>query len=151
MTSRFSPRAAARRTATLAAALAGVLAAAPARAGSPVEGLWLTAEGDGLVEIRPCGAQICGFLVDHARLKADPAARDMMNTDPAMRARPMMDMLLLEHFSGGPQAWGGGRIYDPQNGKTYTGDLRLLDTARLKVTGCLVRPLCGSQVWRRAR
>ena len=46
--------------------------------------------------------------------------------------------------------WSGGRIYNPDNGKTYVGDLRLLDPTRLKVTGCLVRPLCGSQVWRRA-
>lgn len=102
------------------------------------------------MEIRPCGPALCGFLVDHARLKADPAAKDKMNADPAMRVRPMMDMLLLADFTGGPQAWSGGRIYNPENGKTYVGDLRLLDAGRLKVTGCLVRPLCGSQVWKRA-
>ena len=135
--------------AILAAATVGAWET-PSLAGSPLEGLWRTAEGDGLIEVRPCGADVCGFLVDHSRLKADPGAKDMMNPDPAMRARPMMDMLLLAHFSGGPRVWSGGRIYNPDNGKTYVGDLRLLDPTRLKVTGCLVRPLCGSQVWRRA-
>ena len=80
--------------AILAAATVGAWET-PSLAGSPLEGLWRTAEGDGLIEVRPCGADVCGFLVDHSRLKADPAAKDMMNPDPAMRARPMMDMLLL--------------------------------------------------------
>ena len=136
--------------ATLALAL-GMAVVRPAHAASPVEGYWRTAEGDGLVQIRPCGAQICGYLVDHDKLRVDPAAKDMMNTDMTQRGRPMMDMLLLASFSGGPSKFEGGKIYNPENGKTYVGILELLDTARLKVTGCLVRPLCGSQVWKRAR
>jgi uncharacterized protein (DUF2147 family) len=140
----------ARRLALAAVLALGAMAGA-AHAASPVEGVWRTAEGDGLVEVRPCGPAVCGYLIDHAKLKADPGAMDVMNADPHMRTRPMMDMLLLAHFTGGPQAYTDGRIYNPENGKTYVGELHLLDAARLKVTGCLVKPLCGSQVWKRVR
>ncbi len=140
-----------RRAALAAFAGALMVSTGAARAASPVEGFWRTAEGDGLVEIKPCGATLCGYLVDHAKLKTNAGAMDEMNANPAMRTRPMMDMLLLASFKGGPQSWTDGKIYNPENGKTYAGDLRLLDPLRLKVTGCLVRPLCGSQVWRRAK
>ena len=137
----------------LALALAATLAATPlaARAAAPVEGVWRTAEGDGLVQIRPCGANYCGYLVDAAVLHADPRMTDMKNPKPAMRARPMMELLLLDRFAGGPVTWDGGHIYDPRSGKSYQGILKLLDAGRLKVTGCLIRPLCGSQVWARAQ
>ncbi|MGC1302004.1 MAG: DUF2147 domain-containing protein [Caulobacteraceae bacterium] len=116
-----------------------------------VVGRWRTAQGDGLVEIRPCGSWLCGYLLDHVRLRRDPGAMDIMNAKPEMRTRPMMDLLLLDHFEGGPKEWRKGAIYNPETGKTYSGVLNLLDAARLKVTGCLVRPLCGSQVWKRER
>jgi len=120
-------------------------------AASSADGFWRTADGDGLVEIRPCGAALCGYLVDHGRLHANPNATDIMNVQPAMRSRPMMEMLLLEGFAGGPDRWGAGKIYNPQNGKTYSGSLSLIDADQLKVVGCLIRPLCGSQIWRRAK
>jgi uncharacterized protein (DUF2147 family) len=42
-------------------------------------------------------------------------------------------------------------LIDRRNGRSYVGEIRPLDEGRLKVTGCLVRPLCGSQIWNRVR
>lgn len=118
------------RIAALASGLALSLsvAAGPAAA-SPVEGIWLTEDGVGRVKIAPCPEGVCGSIVD----------------DGPLNNRP-----LLLAFRGGPQVFVDGVIIDPRNGRRYQGRLRVLDGDRLQVTGCLIGPLCASQIWRRA-
>jgi uncharacterized protein (DUF2147 family) len=57
---------------------------------------------------------------------------------------------ILQGFRGGPRVWKGGHIYNPNDGKVYDAEVMLLAPDRLKVKGCLVFPLCGAQVWRKA-
>lgn len=118
-----------------------------ARAASPADGFWRTAEGDGLVSVRACGESLCGYLIDRDKLQA--AGSSAIRAVRAGESRPATETVLLNGFTGGPERWAGGRIINPENGKVYRGWLRLLSRDRLKVTGCLVRPLCGSQVWTR--
>ena len=49
--------------------------------------------------------------------------------------------------------WGGGRILDPHNGKTYKVKLRMLDNGqKLDVHGYIGFSLLGrTQVWERVR
>jgi uncharacterized protein (DUF2147 family) len=49
-----------------------------------------------------------------------------------------------------PRRWEGGRIYDPNNGKSYNSYLALNADGSLKVAGC-ISFICRSQRWTRIR
>ncbi len=116
---------------------------------TPLDGLWRTASGAGVIELYGCGTDLCGRLADSKGLKLNPDLKDDDNPDPTLRDRPLRGMDILHGFKGGPRVWTHGRIYNPNNGKTYVGQLKVLAPDRIKVSGCVVYPLCGSQVWRR--
>jgi uncharacterized protein (DUF2147 family) len=132
--------------------LAAVLVLAPgaALAASPVEGNWRTEGGQGLVEIAPCGAKICGRLVDAPDFRANPGLTDARNRDAAKRGRPLKGLPLLNDFTGGPSKWTGGTIYNPNDGRTYRSVLELANANTLKVKGCM-GPICQTQTWTRSK
>ncbi len=134
------------RAVVVAATLAAV--AGSVRAQSPVEGLWLTEHSEGLVSIGPCGPRLCGWLIDRDKLRAGGA--DAARAVALGVRRPELETTLLTGFTGGPIRWDRGRITDPRSGAVYDSHLRLLDPRRLKVQGCILRVLCGGQVWTRA-
>jgi uncharacterized protein (DUF2147 family) len=121
-----------------------------AHAASPIEGRWLTPVQHGVVEITACGEAICGRVLSSDTLKADPALKDIHNKDAALRTRSVKGMTMLAGFTGGPKEWKGGTAYNPDDGNTYKGSLTLADANTLKVTGCVVFPLCKTQTWTRA-
>lgn len=136
-----------------AAALATlILAAAPAFAADPVEGEWLTQGGSAKVRIGPCSGQserLCGSL-SWFRNPADAKAVDERNPDPALKTRVMQGLPLMWGFKpAGPGRWTGGKIYDPNTGKTYDSKLSVEDGGNLKVEGC-VAVLCQAQHWKRS-
>lgn len=140
----------------LAAALASASPApAPAAAaGSPV-GEWTTEGGKARVRIEPCpGAadRLCGAIVWSYRPADAPPGplADVNNRDPALRARPIVGLPLLQGFApSGAGAWDGGTIYDPEGGQTYRSRLRLKDRSTLAVEGCVLF-FCQGQTWTRA-
>ncbi len=130
--------------------LATMLAAAAMGPAAPgVAGRWMTETRHGVVEITPCGASICGRLIDSDNIRADPQRRDIHNQDPAQRQRPLKGLMMLQGFHGAASQWDGGSVYNPDDGGTYHGTLTIVDATTLKVRGCIVWPLCKSQVWKR--
>jgi uncharacterized protein (DUF2147 family) len=127
------------------------LAGAAAAAAAPIEGVWRTASDGGEIELHRCGEALCGRVVESDDIKTDPDLRDLTNKDPALRGRRLKGLDLFHGFRGGPDLWTNGRVYNPEDGRTYRGQMELMRDGRLKVTGCLVFPLCRSQVWTRAR
>lgn len=74
---------------------------------------------------------------------------DRLNPDPGLRGRPILNMPLMEGFRYDGGAWEGGRIYDPETGRTYKCVLRLTDDGTLKVRGYVGVSLLGrTTVWR---
>ena len=114
-------------------------------------GLWQTETRHGVVEITRCGASVCGHLLTSDGIRADPQIRDSKNDDPALRARPLKGLLILDGFHWQQTRWAGGWIYDASNGGTYHATLTLEDATHLRVKGCIVWPLCQSQIWQRLR
>ncbi len=136
------------RAALLVLALTAVAGAAAA---SPIAGVWRTASGDALIEVYDCGDKVCGRIKESDKLKANPNLTDDRNPDPALRGRPGKGMQMMQGFAGGPVEWKGGKIYNPEDGKTYSGSLRLASPDVLKLSGCILYPLCRTQTWTRAR
>ncbi|MGA0608089.1 DUF2147 domain-containing protein [Phenylobacterium sp. VNQ135] len=136
------------RPVLLAAALS-IAAAAPAFAADPVEGEWLTQAGTAKVKIGPCPSRdgrMCGVItwVRTAGMK------DAENPDPQLRGRPLVGLMMIHNFKpAGPGKWTGGKIYDPQSGKTYDSKLRINTDGTLKVEGCVL-VVCQAQTWKRS-
>ncbi len=129
----------------LALLLAPIAASAAA---PPVTGLWRTEDGSAVVEIAPCGQQLCGRI---ARVLAtDKPQTDVNNSDPLRRARPLVGLRILSGFHPRAKAWEGGRAYDPKSGRSYDASLRLNADGTLRVTGCVLI-VCQSVRWTRAR
>jgi uncharacterized protein (DUF2147 family) len=128
-----------------------LLAAVPAQAASPAEGLWRTPTNNGEVLISACGEALCGKIVTSDRIKLDAGLADTHNKDATLRARPLKDLPILQGFTGGPAEWKGGTVYNPEDGGTYKGSIKLVDPDTLKLTGCIVFPLCKSERWTRIR
>ena len=135
----------------LAIVAAALLTAGPAFAADPVEGEWLVRGGSAKVRIAPCAAKpdkMCG-LISWMRDPKEAAARDANNPDPKLRTRPIMGLPLIRDFkAAGPGRWIGGKIYDPESGKTYDSKLSVNRDGTLKVEGCILM-ICQGQTWKR--
>ncbi len=114
-----------------------------------VLGIWKTEKKDALVEISRCGENICGDVV---WIIEDGSAKDINNPDPALRDRPILGLRIMADFKyEGNKKW-KGNLYDPDNGKTYKGDISLSGPDTLKLRGYVGTPLLGrTSVWTRER
>lgn len=96
--------------------LAGVLStAAQAQSQDDAKGLWLSAEKDGVIELKPCASKptaLCGHIV------WDKDAGMSNDTCGLQIAR-------LERYD--KDAWRDGWLYDPRDKKKYRGALRVKD------------------------
>lgn len=132
--------------------LASLALPAMASAAAPITGRWLTDGGKAVVAIAPCaaggGGQLCGRV--ERVLKAPPGAsgRDSNNPDAALRTRPMVGVPILSGFADAGSDW-RGRIYNPEDGKSYKSIVTRERDGSLKVKGC-ISFFCKTQRWTRA-
>jgi uncharacterized protein (DUF2147 family) len=131
----------------LAAAMFGLASAASAATGP--EGLWNTPVRHGVVEVYDCGEAVCARIVTSDNLKRDPTEKDIKNKNPALRDRPLKGLTVMSDFKGGPTEWKDGHAYDPADGGTYHGSMKLVDPDTIRLTGCIIFPLCQTQTWTR--
>jgi uncharacterized protein (DUF2147 family) len=146
----------------IGALLLGVaLAAGPAAAANAddILGEWITQEGKARVLIYRCERdQYCGKVVwlrEAVYGADDPDAgqpiRDRWNPDPEKRARGLQGLDVLFGFRFDGRRWDAGRIYNPEEGRTYSCVLELESPARLKVRGYVGVTMLGRTVhWTRA-
>lgn len=103
---------------------------------SDIAGDWATPGLGAVVRLAPCRtdeAQVCGRLIwawDPARLQRGAVGREM-----------------IRDFSWDGEAWSGGALTNPEDGRTYSGAIRP-DGDVLRLRGC-AGPFCQTQVWRR--
>lgn len=130
--------------------LAAALSAAQAAPVDGVLGIWKTETRNGVVEISRCGSSVCGRLLTSDGIKANPNLKDVNNKVQALRGRPLKGLLILSGFTPDGAVWNGGKIYNAEDGKTYTARLTPAGN-QLKVRGCIFVPLCKTQTWTRLR
>ena len=154
-----------RRLAAAWSILAAAALPTPARAAAdPFEGLWVTSNFASVVEIRRCeasrdaspdastdaspDASLCAELVWLWDVGVARRRKlDEKNPDEGRRDRPMIGSSLFERFRPDGDAW-KGRIYNPEDGRTYRATLRRRSADALRLRGCY-GPFCRSQTWRR--
>jgi uncharacterized protein (DUF2147 family) len=114
----------------------------PALAADPA-GLWLTETGSSRIRIAPCGGGYCGTIVS-----APGKALDAKNPDPAMRTRSVVGVQILDARQQDGTGYSGS-LYNPNDGKTYSGSMRLTGSNTLEVSGCVMSVFCKRQTWTR--
>ena len=117
----------------------------------PIEGTWLSGDGDGWIEIRVDGAGLSGTVKGSPNADDERPDKDEKNPDPSLRDHPLTGLELFSGFSyDGDGRWSGGTIYDPNSGKTYRCIITWVDSGTLNVRGYVGVPMLGrTETWTR--
>ena len=117
-----------------------------------IEGRWLSGDGDGWIEIALVGERLIGRIAGSPNDRPGDAPRyDELNPDPALRGRPLKGLTIMSGFRyDADDRWVGGRIYDPNSGRTYKGTIRQVDANTLELRGYVGISLFGrTETWKR--
>lgn len=125
-----------------------------------ITGYWLTDKEDAVFWIyRAKNGNYYGKLVwqkDPIDPETGKERVDRNNEDPSQRSRTLDQMVIFKHFEwDGEDEWEDGRIYNPENGKTYRGYWEIVEGSgknTLKLRGYLGMSLLGKTVyWQRTQ
>ncbi|WP_343671798.1 DUF2147 domain-containing protein [Chitinophaga sp.] len=118
-------------------------------------GNWLNEEKDGRIEIYKTGNKYFGKIVwGRDLMEADGKTprkdrTDIKNSDPKLKSRPLLGLVILTNFTYDDGEWSGGKIYDPKSGKTYSCTMKLKGD-KLDIRGYVGLSMFGrTTVWTR--
>jgi len=123
-------------------------------------GVWNNQEKDARVEIYRCKEAYCGKIVwlkipdypEGSKEGAPGTAKlDHNNPDLNLRKMPLLGVEIMRGFSfEGDNLWKNGTVYDPKNGKTYSGKMTLVSPSELHLRGFIGFSWIGrTAVWTR--
>ena len=100
------------------------------------------------MEVSRCDGSLCAELrwLWEVGVARRPGLDDE-NPDESLRSRPLVGVELFERFRRDGERW-KGRIYNPEDGRTYRATVARRGANALRVRGCL-GPFCRGQTWRR--
>jgi len=130
-------------------ALTGLTGAASA---ADLQGVWLTADKDAVLRITRCGDRFCGRIIwlENAMDRSGSPRLDQKNPDPARQAQRICGLVVITGLTpAGPDHWDGS-VYNPQDGRTYSGGITVLSDESLRVRAYIGLPIFGrSEIWTR--
>ena len=137
----------------LALTLTAPASAAPQAEGNrDIRGLWVDhREGDQrkvAVWIEDCDGLLCGriYWLKKPSSGGQPK-RDQHNPDAALRDRPLCGMTILSGFRKvDERTWTAGRIYNPNDGRSFSSTIDLEPDGSLKIRGYVGFSLFGKTV-----
>ncbi len=142
-----------RWTLSLLVGLAIAVTSAHAASSEDILGVWDTEGKEAKIMIYKCGAKYCGkivwtkdtnYPVDSSEGSPGMPVLDHNNPDPNLRITPIIGLQILYDFMlTGDNLWTGGNIYNPDNGKTYSGKIALESPHQLKLRGYIGISLIG--------
>ena len=118
-----------------------------------IAGKWLTEKKDSAVEIYKCADKYCGKIIWLSEPKNEDGTDkvDDKNPDESKKNQKIIGLNIVWDFiHKGGKKWGDGKIYDPENGKTYSCKMKLEDDGKLNLRGYVGVSLFGrTTVWTR--
>ncbi|MGD9979472.1 MAG: sterol desaturase family protein [Hyphomonadaceae bacterium] len=127
---------------------------ASAQTRNEIGGNWATRGFGSIVQFRPCAGAaetMCGRIIWlwEPNDERGRARTDTHNPDRALRARSLIGVEIVRGLrQTEPGVWSDGALYNPDDGRTYTGTIRLQGGA-LELRGCALGVFCQTQIWRR--
>jgi uncharacterized protein (DUF2147 family) len=117
------------------------LVAAQAPAQNSIQGVWKSPGGNSIIEIAPCGENLCGTVV----WASEKAKKDSRKATDQLVGTPLLTAL-EEKQEGHWQ----GRLFIPDKNMRVTAKIELAGPDQLKVSGCAAgKALCRSALWNR--
>jgi uncharacterized protein (DUF2147 family) len=124
-----------------AAALLGAVAAGPAEARSPIEGRWK--KGKLQIDIRPCGAALCGTVVK-ASAKQQARAERGSGTE-------LIGATLIKDIRPAGRNSYRAKVFVADRNMNAAGRITQVSPNQLKVSGCVLAIICKSADWVRVQ
>jgi uncharacterized protein (DUF2147 family) len=125
---------------TIIMAAAVALTPVPSLAATPLEGTWTNPKRTVTVRIAPCGATLCGRVVNaSAKARRDAAEGGTRNLVGAT--------ILKDLRPAGANRW-RGQVFMPKANRHAGANLHLAGN-RLTVQGCILGVICKDQTWSR--
>ena len=119
-----------------------------------VSGIWLTVGGKSHVEISNCdGDKFCGKIIwlKEPNDKNGSPKKDINNRDDNKKDRAILGINLLKGLEkSGENEWEDGYIYNPEDGETYSSEMKMINADTLEVKGCVLF-ICKEQIWARVK
>jgi len=129
------------------------VSSAHAAGSEDILGVWNTEGKEAEIMIYKCGIKHCGKIVWSKDSIYPPDSKegtpgtlrlDHNNPNPKLRKSPIIGLQILYDFMFvGDNLWTGGKIYNPDNGKTYSGKLTLVSPNQLNLRGFIGLSLIG--------
>lgn len=109
-------------------------------------GTWKHPDNGSNISIYQCGGGLCAKVVK----VADPSRKDEKNPDPKLRTRPVVGVVIMNGAKkSGDKGW-SGKLYNTQDGETYSGNVTVVSKNTLKLEGCVMGGLiCQGPTWTR--
>jgi len=115
---------------------------------SVYNGFWVTPNFSSIVEVSDCNDSLCAEIAWLWRVSiAGRQLLDEKNPDSSKRNQSLIGMQLFRQFKPDGNAW-RGRIYNPEDGRSYRASIKQISPDVLFLKGCW-GPFCRSQRWRR--
>jgi uncharacterized protein (DUF2147 family) len=119
-------------------------------------GYWMKpdAERESKIQVFKCGAGKKNLCAKIAWLKEPNDSKgkplhDVRNENPAMRGRSIVGLAIFTGLApSAPSTW-TGKIYNPEDGHTYSATLTVLSRKQILLRGCKAWLLCGEKQWLR--
>jgi uncharacterized protein (DUF2147 family) len=123
-------------------------------------GIWLNQEKDAKIELLKCGDKYCGKIVwlkepnyPEGSREGIPGTQKLDHNNPRenLRSVPRLGLQIAYDFTyAGDNVWKDGKVYDPKNGRTYSGKLTLVLPNQLNLRGFIGISLLGrTAIWTR--
>jgi uncharacterized protein (DUF2147 family) len=80
-------------------------------------GSWISADGAVVIDVAPCGTEVCGVIV--AFQAEEYPVRDRYNPRPELRQRPVCGLRVLGGRLDADLRWIDGWVYDASDGNHY--------------------------------
>lgn len=121
---------------------AGLVVSVGVAQAASLNGVWRTEKG-WKVKLYKCGSSYCGKVV------GGTTALDKKNPNKALRSRKMVGVRMIWGMKKTGSGY-TGKLYNPNDGDTYTGKISSITGSSMKLSGCVMGGLiCKGQTWRK--
>jgi uncharacterized protein (DUF2147 family) len=117
-----------------------------------VRGLWVDQRDPGKrkvgVWIEDCDGELCGRIIWLKKpFSGGKPKRDRHNPDSRLRDRPLCGLRILSGFRRETDGvWNAGKVYNPNDGRTFSGTMTLAGDSGLRIRGYVGTSLIGKTV-----
>ena len=121
--------------------------AAHAQKAEDAFGVWLNPENCTNIEMYKCAPGLCAKIVSNK----DGQKTDDKNPDAAKRNQPIVGLVIMaDGKKTGDNTWAGS-LYNRDNGKTYSGTIKVKSKEALELSGCVAAVLFRTATWTRVK